>query len=326
MKKRNKQTIVGLIIGLIALSLLGAYSIDRQNRLPRKIVLIPKSVSPDFEFWQTVKMGAELAAKEENIIIETRGAMFEKNISEQKQILEKAIEEEVDIILLAATNVDALRELVERARKKGITLLTVDSTVEGVPHITKVATDNVQGAAILTRHLAELLESQGEVIMINFVEGASTAKERATGYEREISQYKEIIMHPTVYTQGTTADAYEATKNVLKKYPELKGIVAANQQVTDAVCEAVEEMGLQSQVSVVGFDSSQTIIYALERDIIDAIIVQKPFNMGYLAVKNGLQAYRGKKIPEYVDTGYKLINKETLYLTENQKLLYPIIK
>jgi ribose transport system substrate-binding protein len=162
--------------------------------------------------------------------------------------------------------------------------------------------------------------------MINFVEGASTAKERATGYEREISQYKEIIMHPTVYTQGTTADAYEATKNVLKKYPELKGIVAANQQVTDAVCEAVEEMGLQSQVSVVGFDSSQTIIYALERDIIDAIIVQKPFNMGYLAVKNGLQAYRGKKIPEYVDTGYKLINKETLYLTENQKLLYPIIK
>ncbi|MDF2595621.1 MAG: hypothetical protein K0R69_1962 [Clostridia bacterium] len=326
MKKRNKQTLVGIIISIMVLSMSGVYMMDSQNRLPRKIVLIPKSISPDFEFWQTVKMGAELAAKEENIVIETRGAMFEKNISEQKEILEKAIEEEVDIILLAATNVNALRELVEKARAKGITLLAVDSTVEGVSHITKVATDNVQGAAVLTSYLAELLESRGEVIMINFVEGASTAKERAEGYEREISQYKDIIMHPTVYTQGTTADAYEATKNVLKKYPNLKGIVAANQQVTDAVCEAIEEMGVKGQVRVVGFDSSQTIIYSLERDIIDAIIVQKPFNMGYLAVKNGLQAYRGKKIPEYVDTGYKLINKETLYLTENQKLLYPIIK
>jgi ribose transport system substrate-binding protein len=324
-KKINK---LGIALGVlvIAASLLISFRVIDNKRVPNKIVLIPKSISPEFEFWQTVKMGAELAAKEENVRLETRGPMLERNIENQKEILRDAINERADIILLAATNVDALKSLVEEAKLKNITVLTVDSTVEGVQGITNVATDSVQASAVLTNYLIEQLNEQGEIIMVNFVEGASTAKERDLGYKVEAGKYKNIIMHPTVYTGGTTSDAYRATKKVLAEYPNLKGIVAANQQVTDAVCDAVQEMGLQGKVKVVGFDSSRNIIYALEKEIIDAIVVQKPFNMGYLAVKNALQVYRGKKVPSYVDTGYKLINKETLYQTENQKLLYPIIK
>ena len=325
MKKANRWIAVLMIIVIVFLGIT-AFSLLVKRHAPDKIIFIPKSTSPEFEFWQTVKMGAEIAAKEENVEIETRGPLLERNIDEQKEILKQAIREKYDIILLAATNVDALKDLVDEARREGITLLTVDSTVEGVENVTNVATDSVQAAAVLTQYLASLIDKQGEVVMINFVEGASTAEQRDLGYKQEISKYPKIIMHPTVYTEGTTSDAYKATKEVLKKYPNLKGIVASNQQVTDAVCDAIQEMGLKEKIDVVGFDSSKTIIYALERDIIDAIVVQKPFNMGYLAVKNALQAYYGKDMPDYVDTGYKLINKKTLYLTENQKLLYPIIK
>ncbi len=325
MNKTNKWTLV--IVGVIVIaSITTTFKLLDHRKLPNKIVLIPKSIAPEFEFWQTIKMGAELAAKEEGVRIETRGPFLERNIESQKEILKEAIDEKVDIILLAATNVDALKSLVEEAKGQGITLLTVDSTVEGVPNITNVATDSVQASAVLTKHLIEILDQKGEIIMINFVEGASTAKERDLGYKEEASKYEHIFMHPTVYTEGTTSDAYRATKKVLLEYPTLSGIVAANQQVTDAVCDAIQELGLQGKVKVVGFDSSKSIIYALEKNVIEAIVVQKPFNMGYLAVKNSLQAYTGKKIPEYIDTGYKLINKETLYLTENQKLLYPIIK
>ncbi|WP_070000953.1 substrate-binding domain-containing protein [Cellulosilyticum sp. I15G10I2] len=325
MKKVNKWVLIVSILIVTAGALI-SFKLLNYRGLPNKIILIPKSISPEFEFWQTVRMGAELAAKEENVQIETRGPLLERNIESQKEILKEAINEQADIILLAATNVDALKDLVEEAKLQGITVLTVDSTVEGVQNITNVATDSIQASAVLTKYLIERLGQQGEIIMINFVEGASTANERDLGYKQEASKYKDIIMHPTVYTEGTTSDAYRATKQILKDYPNLKGIVAANQQVTDAVCDAVQEMDLQGKVKVVGFDSSRNIIYALEKNVIDAIVVQKPFNMGYLAVKHAIQAYRGKKIASYLDTGYKLINKETLYATENQKLLYPIIK
>ena len=96
--------------------------------------------------------------------------------------------------------------------------------------------------------------------------------------------------------------------------------------MTEGICLAIEELGLSKKIKVVGFDSSNVIIEALEKGIIEAILVQKPFNMGYLGVKVAVDLFDGKKVEQDIDTGYKLITADTLYDTENQKLLYPIIR
>ena len=124
---------------------------------------------------------------------------------------------------------------------------------------------------------------------------------------------------------GTTESAYEATLDLLTRHPDIKGIVGGNQYTLEGVCMAVEEAGLGDQIKVVGFDSSSLIVSGIEKGIIDAIVVQKPFNMGYLGVKNELALYRGKDISKFIDTGYQLILPSTLYDTKNQKLIYPII-
>lgn len=291
-----------------------------------KIVFITKSINPEFEFWQTVKMGIELAAKEENALIEVRGPYYEKDIDEQKKILEETINQHPDIILLAATNTDALVELIEKAKQEKITLLTVDSKTEGVEAVSHVGTNNIEASGALARYAAESIGQEGEVIMINFVEGASTAKEREEGYKEEMKKYPKITVLPTVYSDGTIEGAYITAKRVIKNYPHVKAIIGANQQTADAICEAVLELDLGHKIKVVGFDSSNTIVYALETGIMDGIIVQKPFNMGYLSVKYAVEARKGKSVPSFLDTGYKFIDKDSLYLTENQKLLFPIIK
>ncbi|PHV72131.1 hypothetical protein CS063_01235 [Sporanaerobium hydrogeniformans] len=326
MKKIKKWMIVVAAILIILVNIIGFKWVEFKEKGSIKIVLIPKSVSSDFEFWQTVMQGAELAAKEENAILEVKGALLEKDIETQKQALKEAIDEKADVIIIAAADTKALIELIEEAQAKKITVLTVDSKTEGIENIQHVATNNIEAARALTQYMASAIEEGGEVAMVSFVEGTGTAKEREQGYKEEMQRHPFLKMHPTVYCEGTVQGSYKVTKELLKKYPNLKGIIGANQQSTDGICDAVQELGLTGKIKVVGFDSSNTIIYALEKDVIDAIIVQKPFNMGYLAVKNGLEVYRGKKIPEFIDTGYKFIDKETLYLIENQKLLYPIIK
>ncbi len=325
--KRYRKWLIGFItIIIIIMNMFFFGVIELKERVPNKIVLIPKSTDPEFEFWQTVKQGAELAAKEENVILEVRGPLLEKDIEAQKQVLREAIDEKADIIILAAADTHALVELIEEAKAKKLTILTVDSKTEGVEDMQHVATNNVEAARALTQYIANNIEAEGEIAMVSFVEGTSSAKEREEGYKEEMKHYPQIKMRPTVYCEGTVQGSYKVTKKLLNQYPNLKGIVGANQQSTDGICDAVQELGLAGKIKIVGFDSSNTIIYGLEKNIIDAIVVQKPFNMGYLAVKNGLEAYRGKKTEQFIDTGYKFIDRETLYLIENQKLLYPIIK
>lgn len=323
--KKIEQIIKWFIVGVsIGILIFIGYSSYQSSKKPDKIVLVSKSIQSEYVFWETIRMGAQLAAKEEEIPFEYVGPLEEKDVDKQVEIMNSKIEEGADIILLAAADKERLALSVENAKKKGITLVSVDSSAVGLTEI--VATDNVDAAQELTHYLLESINNEGEVIMLNFVQGASTANEREQGYDLVMAGQAKVKQLPTVYTEGTTESAYKKAKEIIKQYPNLKGIVGANQYMTEGICLAIEELGLSKKIKVVGFDSSNVIIEALEKGIIEAILVQKPFNMGYLGVKVVVDLFYGKKVEQGTDTGYKLITADTLYDTENQKLLYPIIR
>ena len=323
--KKIEQIIKWFIVGVsIGILIFIGYSSYQSSKKPDKIVLVSKSIQSEYVFWETIRMGAQLAAKEEEIPFEYVGPLEEKDVDKQVEIMNSKIEEGADIILLAAADKERLALSVENAKKKGITLVSVDSSVVGLTEI--VATDNVDAAQELTHYLLESINNEGEVIMLNYVQGASTANEREQGYDLVMAGQAKVKQLPTVYTEGTTESAYKKAKEIIKQYPNLKGIVGANQYMTEGICLAIEELGLSKKIKVVGFDSSNVIIEALEKGIIEAILVQKPFNMGYLGVKVAVDLFYGKKVEQGTDTGYKLITADTLYDTENQKLLYPIIR
>ena len=52
-------------------------------------------------------------------------------------------------------------------------------------------------------------------------------------------------------------------------------------------------------------------------------MVQKSFNMGYLAVETALKVLKGENVPPVIDSGSELITKENMYTEQNQKLLFP---
>ena len=56
------------------------------------------------------------------------------------------------------------------------------------------------------------------------------------------------------------------------------------------------------------------------------MVIQKPFNMGYLAVRAARDAAENRSLPPFIDTGSVLITAENLYEPENQKLLFPFVE
>jgi ribose transport system substrate-binding protein len=64
----------------------------------------------------------------------------------------------------------------------------------------------------------------------------------------------------------------------------------------------------------------------LEEGVIQAIVVQKPFNMGYLGVKTSIHLLNKVKISPRMDTGSEIITQDNMYTYENQKLLFPFVE
>ena len=64
-------------------------------------------------------------------------------------------------------------------------------------------------------------------------------------------------------------------------------------------------------------------IQLMTEGVITGLVVQKPFNMGFLGVENAVKAAKGEKVNEVVNSGTALIDINNIYTIENQKLLFP---
>ena len=56
------------------------------------------------------------------------------------------------------------------------------------------------------------------------------------------------------------------------------------------------------------------------------MMVQNPYNMGYLGVRNIYKAMQGKKLEEKIDTGITYVDRNNLQDEDIRWLLYPMGK
>ena len=154
------------------------------------------------------------------------------------------------------------------------------------------------------------------------MKGSSTAMERSNGICDGMGEASHQICS-IVYCNSSYEKAYELTKDMLNRYPQISLLVATNEYGAIGAARAVNDLGLAGKVKMVGFDSSVEEIQLLEMGVFQAIIIQKPVNMGYLGVEQAIHVLNGKKAEPKLDSGSKLITKENLYEDENQRLLYP---
>ncbi|MCM1156988.1 MAG: ABC transporter substrate-binding protein [Bacteroidales bacterium] len=325
-KRRNRKRIF-LVLGIIGAGWLTGcgQNTGGQAEQERYVAVICKG--SQHEFWKTVEQGAMDAGEELNIHVTFEAPEDESQIDVQIGMMEKAIENQSDAIVLAPLDTDRLNEVIDKAVKKGIPVLTLDSDVTTETRVATIGTDNETAGAIAARNAAELMGGEGKVAIISFVEGAQTAIARNEGFIREMEKYNgKIEIVGIAYCGGDSEVAKEQALEFIKQYPDIACIYGANEGSAVGVAAAVCEKNRQDDIIVLGFDSSDAEIAFLAEGAIDGMMVQNPYNMGYLGVRNINKVLDGKAIEERIDTGATYVNGDNLYDEDTQWLLYPLGK
>jgi ribose transport system substrate-binding protein len=285
-------------------------------------VILKSTDYTSIPFWDVVRQGLETAAEDIQAQIYISGPKFETEIDRQIQMVYEAMDREPDAIILAAADYKRLISAAEDIISRGIPLITIDSFIDSDSPVSRIGTDNYS-AGLKAGHIMKDFISEGsQLAIISYVKESSTGIDRERGVRESLSEYADII--GTWYSGGNAQVAFEQASTVLEDNPDLKAIIALNEPSTVGSARALELSGRESEIVLIGFDNSSPIIQYLEQGIIQAIVVQKPFNMGYLGVTYAADAVKGKKVPEVIDTGSEIITKETMYTSENQKLLFPV--
>ncbi|NQT13639.1 MAG: substrate-binding domain-containing protein, partial [Planctomycetes bacterium] len=100
---------------------------------------------------------------------------------------------------------------------------------------------------------------------------------------------------------------------------ELDGIFACNDRATLGMLAALEDLrksGVEVNARFVGFDFTPRLVDSLQEGKLDALVVQDPRKMGYLAVKTLLTHLRGEEVEPFIDTGVDVATRERLETDE----------
>ncbi|MFA0752756.1 MAG: hypothetical protein IMHGJWDQ_000518 [Candidatus Fervidibacter sp.] len=280
--------------------------------LPQKkqwhIAIVPKALTG--EYWVRCKKGAEAAAKQFGVRLTFIGPSAETEVDKQIDIVENLITRGVDAIGISPCDGKALVPVIEKAVAKGIPVVTVDSDAKTNKRLAYIGTDNEKAGEMAARELVKLMGGKGKVLIIQGVPGAENLMQRVKGFKRVIARYPQIRIASEQACQSDQALALNITENALTAHPDLGGIFGVNAPGAPGAAQAVKAVGKAGKVKIVGFDALPDTVRYCAEGVIQAIVEQRPYRMGYLAVRYLKEALEGKKIPRMVDTGVDIITPE----------------
>ena len=324
--KNNGKYIVGLIILILVLVFgAGIIIVNRSSTARRiQVVYIPKARDDANDFWTSLLKGAQMAANEYDVDLTILAPDSEQDFEAQVRYIDEAIAMNPNAIILSPSSKSEITEAANRIVVAGIRLVLIDSELDQNLQSIVVETDNVAAGRKMGEFILTHLPENPVIGVVSHVKSSSTAQERYQGLCEGLGDEKEHIVG-TVYCDSNYEKAYNRTKALLEEHPDINILVGLNEYSAIGAGKAVRDLGLSDSILMVGFDSSIEEVQMLEEGVFNAIIVQKPFNMGYLGVENTVLLLRGEILPEMVDSGSELITKENMYTDENQKFLVPFL-
>jgi len=291
-----------------------------------RIAVIPKGTT--HEFWKSVHAGAVKAGRELGVDVVWKGPLKEDDLKGQIDVVDSFVAQGISGIAVAPLSDKGLTSSVRAAVQGGIPVVVFDSDLQGEAHSSFVATDNLAAGRMAADELATRIGDHGNVFVLRYQEGSASTAHREQGFLDGMKSHPEIhVVSENQYGGSTTESAFATAENLLAATKAadgaVQGVFAPNESTTFGMLLALKKANLTGKVRFVGFDASDKLVHALHDGEIDGLVVQNPFNMGYLTVKTLTARLRGQPIERRINTGARVVTKDNMETPEVAELLHP---
>ena len=258
-----------------------------------KIIVVSHGQAND-PFWTVVKNAVEIAGKEMSVDVDYRAPETFDMVA-MAQLIEAAIQQEPDGLVVSIPDADALSEAIEKAVAAGIPVVSMNSGSDvakelGVLfHVGQEEYDAGLGAG-------EQMKAMGvkKLVCINHEVGNVALDMRCKGVNDGYGSAVTVV--PTA--ANTVDDVYAKVKATLQAEDDIDGMVTLGaSNAAEPALKAINELGLQDHIKLGTFDLSASILEAIRDGEASFAIDQQQFLQGYLPIVHLVLYNRYKVLP-----------------------------
>lgn len=272
----------------------------------KTIVIVPKdSTNPWFV---RMEEGVKKYAEDSGWDVYQKGPS-ETDATMQAQVIRDLIAQKVDAIGVVPVDPGALEPVLKEAMDAGIVVVTHEGASQQNTQYDIEAFNNTAYGGFIMDNLAEAMGQEGVyTTMVGHVTNASHNEWADGGVAHQKEKYPNMTLleaEPRVESQDDGEVAYQKAKELLKKYPELKGIMGTSSFDAPGVARAIEELGLQGKVFTAGTGMPAANKAILESGMVHALTLWDPADAGYAMASLAQKILEGEDIADGVDLGVK---------------------
>lgn len=262
----------------------------------------------------TMRKGMEQAAKDLNVELRFLTPSEDNSAAEQVELLEREVTGAAPAILLIPSDRETLGSAVSAAAGK-TTLVTLETDMSAWGAAAAISADHQALGEALGTAALNGVPAGGTVLLLDSLPGDNGIRQRLEAakavLEREGRQVRICR-----WTCGSTSFG-----DILR-IERPSAVIAFEAAALSDMAELSK--GEPAFPLLYGCGSTAGIAAALEKSRVTAITAVNVFSAGYLAVEAGAKLARHENWTGVSTVGFSIVRKETMYDSDNQKLLFPV--
>jgi len=256
-------------------------------------------------------------AKEEGKIADYIILNGDNTVNQQSSQLADLILKKVDAIAINAASETALNNVIDKACKAGIKVISFDS-VASAPCAYRLTFDFTGYKKEQAEYVMKRLNGKGNIIVVRGVKGSAPDNLMYSAQEEVLKKYPDVKVVATVYGQATASVAQAAIANVLPSLPRVDAVLAQGGSDDYGIAQAFEQYGGQyaeKMPIIEGGGSSNFILWWIkqnEKNGYSTISMNTTPGIGGAAFWLSYKIVKGAEVPQELVMPVATVTQENL--------------
>ncbi len=293
---------------------------DKANQ-PITILDVPKLVGIGY-FAATAK-GMQDAAKELGNVTVKTDAPTEAKIEKQIEFIDNDITQQPDAIVFASNDPVAIAPVLKKALDAGIRVVGYDADAQ--PDAREWFVNQATFEGIGQAMLEDMVKQVGEDAEVAFVTSSLTAPNNNRWIDEikkaAATKYPKLKFDTTLPSEEDQQLAFKAAQDIMKSYPNVKGIFGMSSVAFPGATDAVKQAGQCGKIAVVGLSTPNQMRPFMKEGCIKSVVLWNPVDLGYATVYAVRALVDGKLKPGATELEAGKLGK--LKITGSEILLGP---